>query len=121
MAAGRFYWCRQAGQAALGRAGCCQLGSRVLAEAALGGNGKAPPAAPPGPDSALPDTHEHPSEPDPEQGIVAVLWHSSGCQSLHPLLCNSFVCLTTERDLPQLRNHPGGVQRPTYLTFWKNQ
>lgn len=43
---------------------------------------KTPPGAPPGPDSALPDAHEHPGEPDPEQGVAAVVQHSGGCQSL---------------------------------------
>lgn len=85
----------------------------MLAEAALGGNGKAPPAAPLGPDSALPNAHEHSSEPDPEQGVVAVAWHSSRRQS--------FVCLTAERGLPQPINHPGGVQCPAHLTFCKIQ
>lgn len=45
------------------------------------------------------DTHEHPSDPDTGLGVVPVFWHSSECQRLHLLLPNSFMCLTSERDL----------------------
>ena len=92
----------------------------MLAGVALGGNGKVHPGAPLGPDSALPDAHEHPSKPDPEQGVAAVVQHSSGCQRLHLLLPNSFVCLISERDLPQwdlVPRTPDFLQNPMNSTL----
>lgn len=74
----------QARQAAPGR----QLGAGWQWQGTPGGS--------PRPDPALPHSHEHPSQPDPEQGIVAVVQHGSGCQRLHLLLPDSFMCLISE-------------------------
>lgn len=91
VAVGCIYWCEpglvQAGQAASGR----QQGA--------GWQWQGTPGSSPRPGPALP---EHPSKPDPEQGIVAVLQHSSGCRRLHLLLPDSFMCLVSERGFSAL-------------------
>lgn len=88
LAAGCIYWCEpglvQAGQAASGR----QQGA--------GWQWQGTPGNSPRPDTALPSAHEHPSKPDPEQGIVAAVQHSSRCQRLHVLLPDNFMCFISE-------------------------
>lgn len=85
---GCIYWSEpgvvQAGQAALGR----QQGAGWRWQSTPGSSHR--------PDPALPKAHEHPSKPDPEQCIVALVQHSSRCQRLHLLLLDSFMYLISE-------------------------
>lgn len=90
------------------------VGRRVLVEAALNGNGQAPLGDLLRRD-CLSDARKHSSEPDPEQGIAAVVQHVSECQRLHLLLPNSFVCRISERDLPFWT--PDFLQNPMNATL----